>query len=515
MSRSIPQSLWHTISLYIRRRDRILASVDTLKHIIRTRLSRDARVRCVSISCLPPWNDRRDKAYRWRPKRVDSDEVAWQPLAEAMAEMRPLSEVEWEDDKLPFCILQSLNTQHPGCRLRIVRVNCSRQDIDDQPARKLHFMYELLLQLQNEYVCRESLDMNEAGCRRTEIYELATVGNLSGSLTHLKHRDTYPSQRHCVRERTSSGYELIPRFSKNMIGSQARFRAAALSSLNLISQSSPRLKNKVRRSDIMMWSILTHLPALQTFKSKLKVHGGALKWLTAKGVLGSLKTLDVAIDYQSVSRHSCILVEFLRSLPPLDNLALTGEFRPTQCHEWISSHASSLKRMRLMMIKPIDSTFDTSSLSALLKPPLPLLEHLSITIERFRGNSSDVGMYEILGAMPRLQSIVLGLEVYSISPEHPERDSHLIDPDIADALVNSAVDEKLAIAIFCAISAAKSDRSLPLERLEVHPNGGYGWNNCHFRTYWAVVALDNTVHSWLVKRKFPGLGSDVLSIHQI
>jgi len=379
------QSLWHTVPLYIRSQDQILESVDRLKHIIQTQLSRDARVRCVSISCLPPWNDCRDREYRWRPKRVDLDEVIWQPLAEALAEMRPLSEIEWEDDKLPFCILHSLNTQHPGCRLGIMRVNCSRQDIDEQSVRKLPFMCEILLPLQNEYVCRENLDMKEAGGRRSETYELATVGSLSASLTHLKHRDIYSSQHHCVRERTSSGYELVPRLSKKMVGPRAGYKTTALSSLDLISESSPRLKNKFRRSDIMMWSILTHLPALQTFKSKLKVHSSAIEWLTAKDVLGSLKTLDVAIDYKSVSRYYSVLVEFLRSLPPLENLALTGEIHPTRCHEWISSHASSLKRMRLMMIKPIDSTFDTASLGALLGPPLPLLEHLSITIKRFTG----------------------------------------------------------------------------------------------------------------------------------
>jgi len=111
------QSLWHTIRLYIRSQDQILESVDRLKHIIQTRLSRETRVRCVSISCRPSWDDRRDRAYCWHPKRVYLDECAWQPLADVLAEMQPLSEMEWEVDKLPFCVLQSLNSQHPGCKL--------------------------------------------------------------------------------------------------------------------------------------------------------------------------------------------------------------------------------------------------------------------------------------------------------------------------------------------------------------------------------------------------------------
>lgn len=491
------------------------------EHIIRTRLSRDARVRCVSISCRVPRNNISDRAYCLPRESVHLDEIAWQPLADVLAEIQPLSEMEWEDDKLPFCILQSLNSQHLGCRLRMLGVNCiTRLDIDDiddtdeRPARRFPSMYELLLPLQDDYVCRDRLEMNVAGSRGNEIHQLAVVGRLSTSLTHLKHPNTYPRQHDRVRLETSSEYVLIPRYSGNINGPRTRYRAAALSSLDLISKGSRELKRKIRHADMMMWNILTHLPALHTFKSKLEMDRSALKWLTAKGVLGSLKTLDIAIDHESASRDFGVLVKFLRSLPSSKNLAPTGEIHPPRCHEWISFHASSVKRLRLMMLRPGDNTFNVTSLSALLGTPLPLLEHLSITIKRFRGNSRDVGMYKILGSMPRLQSIELGLDC-SLSPDHPERDFHHIDPDIVDALDNSAVDEKLAVAIFRAISAAKSNRSLPLERLEVHPHGGYGWNICHFYSYWSDVVGDNIEHSWLVKRRYPGLGLDELSVHQI
>lgn len=135
----------------------------------------------------------------------------------------------------------------------------------------------------------------------------------------LKHRGTYSSRHRYVQQSNPSEFEVVSGSSKNMIGPRTRYRAATLSSLDFISQRPPELRLLIQRSDIIAWSILTRLSALRTLKSKCKLHCSALDWLTAKGVLGALKTLDVAIDYKSVSRHSGVLVGFLCSLLPLGN----------------------------------------------------------------------------------------------------------------------------------------------------------------------------------------------------
>ena len=403
-------------------------------------------------------------------------------------------------------------------------------DVDEQPAGKLHFMYELLLPLHNDHVCRESLNGNNegsaAGGRGQELHEVAIVGNLSSSLSQLKYRD-YSFSHHCyVRHFGPSGFGLVSKFSRNMAGPRARYNTAALSSLDFLSHENPGTRTKIHRSDIIMWSALTHLPALRTFKSKSILRSSAIEWLTTEVILGSLKTLDIVVHLKCNSQRSDILIGFLCSLPPLDNLALTGKIRPTRCNRWIPFHAPSLKRLQLITIKHRDSTFDLVSLGAMMQPPLPLLEHLRITVQRSKGNSDEVGMYKILGAMPRLQSIVLELDS-SISSRHTdfwtqnhkldsERDQQLTDPYIMDALVNSAIDEKLAIAIFRAISSAKPDRSLPLERLEIRPSGDhpYGWTFKDFGTDLPAV-MKHIERSCLVKRRYPGLGSDVLTVNQV
>jgi hypothetical protein len=171
-----------------------------------------------------------------------------------------------------------------------------------------------------------------------------------------------------------------------------------------------------------------------------------------------------------------------------------------------------------------DSTFDLVSLTAIMQPPLPLLEHLSITVKRSKGNSDEVSMYKILGAMSRLQSIALGLDT-STSSQHmnffaqrnepaSQRYLSLANAYAIDAFVNKAVDEKLAIAIFRTTSAAKPDRSLPLERLEVRPDCSSGEVLSYPFTDWSTL-IERIERSWLVVRKYPGLGSEELSVSQI
>jgi hypothetical protein len=72
----------------------------------------------------------------------------------------------------------------------------------------------------------------------------------------------------------------------------------------------------------------------------------------------------------------------------------------------------------------------------------------------------------------------------------------------------------LAIAIFRIISAAKLDRSLPLERLEVRPDCGSGEALHYPFPDWDTL-VEHIERWWLVVRRYPGLGSDELSVSQI
>lgn len=189
-----------------------------------------------------------------------------------------------------------------------------------------------------------------------------------------------------------------------------RYNAASLSTLNLTSANPPGSTAGIYYSDIVMWSILTHLPALSHFNPQCKVHRSALVWLTANSTLGLLKTIDLNLHSECMSRSPSVLIRFLCSLSTLESLALAGEIHPARSGEWALSHASTLKRLQLKTVKRSDSVFNLVALRAMTPTPLPLLEHLSITIKRSEGDSNEVSMYKVLGTMPRLQSVILGLD---------------------------------------------------------------------------------------------------------
>ena len=110
-----------------------------------------------------------------------------------------------------------------------------------------------------------------------------------------------------------------------MIGPQARYATASIASLDFITGLNPEDRAKIRESEIIMWSVLTHPPALRTLKSTRVLHSSALNWLTSNDKLESLKSLDIVLHGGDITRHPKALVDFLRSLSPLEHLALAGE----------------------------------------------------------------------------------------------------------------------------------------------------------------------------------------------
>jgi len=136
----------------------------------------------------------------------------------------------------------------------------------------------------------------------------------------------------------------------------------------------------------------------------------------------------------------------------------------------------------------------------------PLIEELSLTVPRTRGNAKEVSIYTALDSMRRLTSLSLLLDAldyetfFWVEHDDPEDEVTLIDPtfdeydqqllkrfsntnsylkprngNIRDFFINSALDECLARQIFGSISSGKPNGALPLERLKlrVQPGGHF------------------------------------------
>lgn len=118
----------------------------------------------------------------------------------------------------------------------------------------------------------------------------------------------------------------------------------------------------------------------------------------------------------------------------------------------------------------------------------PEIRELQIQFHRSRGDAAELRIYKLLGSLPQLRHLNLGLS--ASPPPYIERDDGYMDTAIEphfnefdkeylpdrypyrkghyrDVLVNSAIDRKLAFYIFHAVSSGKGNGSVPLETLGV------------------------------------------------
>jgi len=182
------------------------------------------------------------------------------------------------------------------------------------------------------------------------------------------------------------------------------------------------------------------------------------------------------------------LDEFLHALRPLVELEVLGEFGHTIPGAVFNQHGQTLRRLSLLglgkVFKPYihePATFVCwSGTIKEFRLRCPVLEELTILIQRAQGDPDELAIYHELGAHPNLQKIHLTLECsvdvrgepsfedfFDEEPfEWPERGvTETRDSHIFQSLKNCAVDKPLVAAIFSTIAAAKPPASKPLERL--------------------------------------------------
>lgn len=119
-----------------------------------------------------------------------------------------------------------------------------------------------------------------------------------------------------------------------------------------------------------------------------------------------------------------------------------------------------------------------------------MIEELTITIPRTKGDAQEVAIYRALGSMTKLQTVRLSLDfpssippdknvLISNDPRFDELEAEpfsvggtpigrgLHDGRIRDDMINRAVDETLARSIFEMISSAKERSRYPVKHLEL------------------------------------------------
>lgn len=239
----------------------------------------------------------------------------------------------------------------------------------------------------------------------------------------------------------------------------------------------------------------------------------ALKEYTTSGQgLSRLRSLKLDIYPYGPSRHTARFYDsvtgFLSKLPPLSELELQGWHSRISIGSIARRHGSRLRRLHFNGFSLLWQHANKKEILQLGKY-CPLLEELTIPVQRSKGDKKEVALYKALGTIPSLQYLDLWLEVspaalyredeclavpikYSAGTRESPTDPSFDDFDnqymdlyskgfyrvrkgyIRDMMINSRVDQELACAIFRAISSSKSQGAQPLEAIQISVTGDGG-----------------------------------------
>lgn len=215
---------------------------------------------------------------------------------------------------------------------------------------------------------------------------------------------------------------------------------------------------------------------------------------------------------------------FLASLHPLESLRLTGNIDNETVDSVITRHGPTLRSLTL---EPIGgrgpSTVSRHQLTTYgrertlqLRDTCLRLETLSLPIRRQKGGRAEVAIYRALAEIPSLVDITLELNGRSggeeSEPREPfgdyfkdmlfykqqrflERPMH--NGDAMEILLNCALDETLARAIWDVVATGKAGR--PLRSLRLGPRGGPAYGQRGGGGYFGT-AVEHLRRGYLLER---------------
>ncbi len=250
----------------------------------------------------------------------------------------------------------------------------------------------------------------------------------------------------------------------------------------------------ISQNVLQIWSKHVDLSTLRILKLQSDVQGEALSWAVANCNLHSLTTLVLeklpAGDWHHISNS------FFRSMLPLTTLRVGGNLSRGTFEAIVEHHGKFLRQLWLSSTADIDQLVFKHSQIDKIRQHCLILEDLTLPVPRSKGDAQELAIYRTLGALPKLQKLFLILDSSNLSVlvdndlEVPNDasfdefgkqffplDMRITRPGprnghVRAALINSALDETLARAIFQTISTSKARNAFPLEYLKLRPIGG-------------------------------------------
>lgn len=466
--------------------------------------------------------------FRMLPDRRCHEDRAWQPLVNFLRRLPALADLVFaSSDQFSPCLLEVLHQNHPNCRLHITfyhhlsspQRNTDPHEIALASSPSLYSISVFLYEVDGD----ENSAHDEALSLWWRTYGVAP--NLKDIRMFYRSMDDSPLSEAVL----DAGTEQL-RDSPLLETHQARVWPAKLERLEL------HRHGLVTLSMLNVLSTYVDFSVLRILKLKDDLEGKLLCWATANKTFHSLTTLVLYVHRythppdQDEERHTdeyyFRLECFLRSLPPLRNLRVSGSFRQNTFDAIVEHHGKSLRRLWLKAIDEIDGFVFNYSRVEKIRQYCLMLEDLTLDpIPRSKGDVREVAIYRKLGEMIKVRRLSLVLDslnialmwkgediledptldefhqqhIFSFKPRRNSREC--ISGYVCDVLINCAVDEILAHAIFDTISGGKSRGSSPLECLKLDSGGCHhihGPQNMRSNGLW--ITLVRMSRSWLLER---------------
>lgn len=170
----------------------------------------------------------------------------------------------------------------------------------------------------------------------------------------------------------------------------------------------------ITKQVVERWSRHTDFSVLRTLKLESNIEADALDCLATKCDFSSVRTLVLVLttrsllepptmDYSSLANH------FLCSLPPLFTLKLVDERSQTTLDTIFVYHGAALRGLWLSPSGTVNRLVIviTQREVELIAEHCPLLEDLSLTVPRAKGDAGEVAIYKALGLYPSFSAFSL------------------------------------------------------------------------------------------------------------
>ncbi|CAH0053704.1 unnamed protein product [Clonostachys solani] len=257
------------------------------------------------------------------------------------------------------------------------------------------------------------------------------------------------------------------------------------------------------------------------------INGEVMEWIASNCSFAQLKVVRLVLERDANPSNETdyrdSAVSLFTALPPLTELSVTGPLDPTILDAILYRHGQTLEKLNLHSLEDeadiqpdevnrheVPMVFTEEHMRQ-IQAQCPILEELAVPVKRTQSDAAEVEIYKTFAKMESLKSLFLILDCsdwrvtrdsnYGPDPSFDEYDRETWSYDdikkghLRVALINSAVDEKLARSIWDIVNQQKSGRQLESLKLWTTGGGSFGNNRRE-----ATGLLASLSCSWLVTR---------------